>query len=671
MNNLTITIFVMLIIIVQLPAPAGHSQEFEDTLAFYMEEAEVVTASRKKQKVSESPVTIDVITAAEIKATGAQNIWDVLRYRLGVDVMEMRAAEGNRAAVSVRGLIEEFTLSLLVMLDGRSIMSQMNGGTFWNQIPVQLEEIERIEIVRGPNSALFGSNAGYGVINIISKVPDKASGFEIGFVHGNPGVFVARAVSNIVKDKTRFRLSVKRRTQGSYPANPEYLDKENAEDNWISSQINLKTEYKLGEHTLLEGSFGGLTDYYRSIKAEKGVNIGDSPRQSVEQHFEVLKLSHEFESGDSLEFSAAFSDHFWRSVEEDFWQREQQIDGELLYRMDLLQDRLQTVSGVSYRFAQIKSPVFLNLGQAGFGAEEKNRIRRAFVSTTGILTPWLSTAASASVEHSDTGKTQFAFQGSFILRPLKNHRFRISASRSPNLPSISSKYADMLLKTENIMNLFNVNVFLTGNPEVVPVQIISYEASLQGNYFDNRLGFEMNVFETHINNLSDFEFYYSDIHPIYMQPQRLDIIWVSCRNIVTRGFEFVTNLKSKTGNRLQVSYAYMDVEDPEENRYLLESTPYHRVKGGIILKPLADLTLSGHVSYVTSYWSYTSFLAVAEPNYEVIPEHVRLDLHASWQITDQLEIFAAGQNMLTAAYSEFGDGILIPQTWQTGINVRF
>src|SRR5690606_38393348 len=99
------------------------------------------------QRKSESPVAIDVITREEIEQSGAQNIWDLLRFRAGVDVVEGNSIEGNRALVSVRGLPSEFVSSLQVLLDGRSVVNRINSGVFWHSIPVSLQDIERIEIV--------------------------------------------------------------------------------------------------------------------------------------------------------------------------------------------------------------------------------------------------------------------------------------------------------------------------------------------------------------------------------------------------------------------------------------------------------------------------------------------------------------------------------------------
>src|SRR5258707_215813 len=91
----------VLILSIQLSTPIWAVGE--DAFQFFQEEAKVVTASRREQPICEAPVAIDVITAEEIKASGATNLWDVMRFRPGMDVLDGRTYVDNRALVSVRG----------------------------------------------------------------------------------------------------------------------------------------------------------------------------------------------------------------------------------------------------------------------------------------------------------------------------------------------------------------------------------------------------------------------------------------------------------------------------------------------------------------------------------------------------------------------------------------
>src|SRR5579864_2295344 len=166
----------------QIPAWAADADPFE----FFQEEAKVVTAARREQPVDEVPAAVDVITAEEIKASGAVNLWDLLRYRPGMNVIDGHTTtSANRGIVSIRGFAEEYTRNVLVLVDGRKVYSAESGGAYWDQLPVQMQDIERIEIIRGPNAALYGSGAGLGVINILTKKPSGKTSAALDEQGGN------------------------------------------------------------------------------------------------------------------------------------------------------------------------------------------------------------------------------------------------------------------------------------------------------------------------------------------------------------------------------------------------------------------------------------------------------------------------------------------------------
>lgn len=149
--------------------PATGSDVFE----FFAAEAQVVTAARRPGTLRRAPATVYVVTREDIAASGAQTLWDALRGVPGVDVMSARTAHGE---VSVRGLNRLQNNRTLVLLDGKTVLNGFFDYVVWEEIPVTLEEIDRIEIVEGPASALYGANAVNGVINIITRTPQQLNG---------------------------------------------------------------------------------------------------------------------------------------------------------------------------------------------------------------------------------------------------------------------------------------------------------------------------------------------------------------------------------------------------------------------------------------------------------------------------------------------------------------
>jgi iron complex outermembrane receptor protein len=157
-------------------APIGHAligqawAQSPDTGALEQVFGEPVTASAtgRPQLVSEAPADIEIITQDDIRRSGATSIPDLLQFLPGLDVRRYGLADAD---VGIRGYNQPYNPRLLVLVDGREVYEQAYGSVPWAEIPVQLDEIRQIEVIKGPNSALYGFNAVGGVINIITYDP--------------------------------------------------------------------------------------------------------------------------------------------------------------------------------------------------------------------------------------------------------------------------------------------------------------------------------------------------------------------------------------------------------------------------------------------------------------------------------------------------------------------
>jgi iron complex outermembrane recepter protein len=143
---------------------------------------EVTSVARREQKLSQSASAIYVITGEDIRRSGVTTLPDALRMAPGVQVMQM---DGVKWAVGIRGFNGRFSNKLLVMIDGRSLYSPAFGGVYWEASEAPLEDIERIEVIRGPGATLWGSNAVAGVINIITKPARQTQGMQLTAGGGN------------------------------------------------------------------------------------------------------------------------------------------------------------------------------------------------------------------------------------------------------------------------------------------------------------------------------------------------------------------------------------------------------------------------------------------------------------------------------------------------------
>ncbi len=159
----------------------AHSQQLTDTdlTNLPLEELmkiEVTSVSRAREPLSKAAAAVTVITSQDIQQSGATSIPEALRLAPGVQVARV---DSHTWAVSARGFNDVFANKLLVMIDGRSIYTPLFSGVFWDQQDTLLEDIERIEVIRGPGATLWGANAVNGVINIITKSAKDTPGLLI------------------------------------------------------------------------------------------------------------------------------------------------------------------------------------------------------------------------------------------------------------------------------------------------------------------------------------------------------------------------------------------------------------------------------------------------------------------------------------------------------------
>jgi len=132
-------------------------------------EAVTTSATGSPQRATDAPVAMEIISAADIRRSGATDLPTILSRVAGVDVLTWGA--GGAADVSIRGYDSPYSPRLLVLVNGRQVYLDHYGYTAWSTLPVALSEIRQIEVVKGPNSALFGFNAVGGVVNIITFNP--------------------------------------------------------------------------------------------------------------------------------------------------------------------------------------------------------------------------------------------------------------------------------------------------------------------------------------------------------------------------------------------------------------------------------------------------------------------------------------------------------------------
>jgi iron complex outermembrane receptor protein len=156
----------------QQPPPAAPDKQPPAEPSTY-EETVVVSASKTEEKLVNAPATMTVITADTIERAPTQNFADLLRNVPGLNVTQVSARDIN---VTSRGATGTLATGQLALMDGRSLYQDFFGFVMWDFLPVNLNEVKQIEVIRGPASAVWGANALFGVVNVITKSPREMQG---------------------------------------------------------------------------------------------------------------------------------------------------------------------------------------------------------------------------------------------------------------------------------------------------------------------------------------------------------------------------------------------------------------------------------------------------------------------------------------------------------------
>ena len=222
-----------------------HAAGMENLLDMSIEDLmdiKVISAMRKPQSVSDTTSAIYVITQEDIKRSGATSLPEILRMAPGLQVAQIN---GHKWAVTSRDFNGEFADKLLVMIDGRSVYTVLHGGVYWDVQDFMIEDVERIEIIRGPGGSLWGANAINGIINVITKSSADTHGGLVALGGGDHDKqFAALRQGGSIGGNGDYRVYAK----GFLRKNGEQFYTDPQIDPWQHVQGGFRTDWQLSDH---------------------------------------------------------------------------------------------------------------------------------------------------------------------------------------------------------------------------------------------------------------------------------------------------------------------------------------------------------------------------------------------------------------------------------------
>ena len=622
----------------QKPAADLTSKSIEDLM-----DIEVTSVSKKEEKLSQTAAAVSVITREDIRRSGMTSIPDLLRTIPGMDVAQI---DGSKWAVSARGFNGRFANKLLVLIDGRSIYSPQTSGVYWEAQDVMLEDVERIEIIRGPGGTMWGANAVNGVINIITKSATETRGGLIVAGSGSQ----ERGFSNFrygakISEKADYRI------YGKYFSRAGLVDPSGADANDGHREVRGggRIDWQLNNRDAM--TFSG--DLFQSHIRETSLAI--SPAAPFAPH---TNTPGEFTGGNVVgRWSRTFSpqskmsvkvyyDRFSRDIF-DMSERINTFDVDSQHNV-AFGSRHEVVWGLGYRRVSDDTDS-TNSTPMRYNPSKKTVQVFSTFAQDGItlIKDRLRLTLGAKLEHNDF--SGFELQPNILVLWTPGHRQTVWGSVSRAVRAASRSDEDLRVNIAAFPGPAGMPVVLAifGNPDLkserVTASELGYRAQTSKRFSVDVATF-YNVYDRLIKAEAGTPFLELDPLPLHLVSP---LIFKNPMRGETYGAETSVNVNVTRQWRLTGSYSFIKINmhlDPESRARNVEEiedgSPQHQFQLHSYVKLPRNLEFDVslyHVSQIANVSSYT-----------------RVDARLGWRFSENVEFSFAGQNLLDASHAEFG-----------------
>ncbi len=453
----------------------------------YFELPVVLSATRLEQPMLDTPASITVIDREMIVASGAREIYELFRMVPGFQV---GSDNGGVHTVTYHGLGDQFSRRMQVLVDGRSVYTPAVGLVEWSNFSVDLDDIERIEVVRGPNAASYGANAFLGVISIHTRHPTVEQGTQLKVIRGGNGIEHYRARYAGSAGPLSFRASIGHRADDGF---------DRRHDSKRSTLGNLRAEWLIGSTDRLEFQAG-----FNDGRRQDGF-IGDplqNPRAKADStHFGMLRWQHVFQPEHELSLQAyynyfdrkeTYGSGFFIPTPSPVTQR--RYDLELEHRFSP-HKHWRVVWGGSARLDQVDAPLFLGVSRPRL----QNHLYRLFSNVEWHLLPALNFNAGVMMENNDITGTDWSPRLALNYRIRPRVAIRASISKSVRTPSFFENNVDWKMPIAGGGGATAL-IFL-GSDTLQPEKIIARELGLIASTANGVFRLELKAFRNSLSQV--------------------------------------------------------------------------------------------------------------------------------------------------------------------------
>ncbi|MQA28515.1 MAG: TonB-dependent receptor plug domain-containing protein [Luteitalea sp.] len=619
------------------PSPATLLREFSlDQLG----SIEVTTVSKQPVEAWRSAAAVFVLTQDDIRRSGATTLPELLRLVAGVQVSRL---DSSHWAVGVRGLTSAFSKSLLVLIDGRSIYTPLFSGVFWQVQDTLIEDIERIEVIRGPGGTIWGANAVNGVINVITRSSRETVG-ALASVSGG----------NVDQGRVGFRYGGSRgdalhyRVYGSgfVRAAQRHTDG-HLFDDWSIGQAGFRMDAtRPGGDT-----FSVQGDLYSGTAGDRlGVGSFFPPSRLMVEGAErvsggnlLARWQRDIQGGGGVQFQAYYDRTTRAGLH--FGESRHTFDVDFLHRTPL--GRRHDVSwGAGARFSPADyTTVYSTLS---FVPEDRaHRFVSAFAhDEIAVVGDRLWLTLGSKLEHNSDSGLEVQPSARLLWRPNARETVWTSVTRALRTPS----RIDTDLRLTGFGSVDPpAYLLVTGSRDFRSESLVGVEVGYR-RLLASQLYLDVTAFHNNYDDLAGFGPFAITVERDPILHLQFAVPYENAIRGTIDGFEMSPDWRPASWLRLKGAYAFLTIDMENRPGYLAddpnillyeESSPRHQ---GFVQ---ASLTLPGRLE-LDHIYRFVGRL----PSHD-IPGYVTADARLGWQLSNQVTVAIAGHNLLQPHHVEF------------------
>jgi len=605
----------------------------------------VSSFARKDEDLWKTPAAVFVITKEDIARSSASSIPELLRMVPGMQVAQIDASSW---AISARGFNSAYADKLLVLIDGRTVYSEVFSGAPWDQIDLPLENIERIEVIRGPGAAVWGTNAVNGVINIITRKTRSTTGLSVSSNISRIGQIASIRYGAALGQRAQYRAfagyvdrSPFDTASGMHAFDGEKivrgggrLDWQENPSNWITASGDL---------------YGGHVNQQIEGNITLDVGPGHQEKESLAGGHILSLWEHTSQRGQmALQFY--FDDQSRHELASYFRTRTVDID----YQDHLpLGSRNDLVWGAELRFTGDR---ILAIVPATTLPDYKNYLVDGFAQDEiAILPRKLTVTLGSKIQSGTLAGFQIQPSARILWAPSETQSLWAAVSRAAVAPSLQDKDIALPLNV-GVADGLPVIATLMGNPQFKPETVVAYELG-----YRRRIGSMLTLdIASFFNNNKRIQSLSSGSPSFVLTPSphiEEPLLYTNGFRASTGGVEATASWKPLPSLSFQGSYTWIQAHTTQTEPGQVAiidswSSPRNNFSGSASWNFTPLWSANSFVSYVSALPSVQS----ATSSTSEVPAYTRLDLNLVRKVGRSLEFEVGGTNLLTPRHFEFADG---------------